>query len=73
MVVAPVGAGVRELALVVALAPELDRASGLRDLGWAGAATALRLRAVHTGAVEVKTTRRGADAPASTPSSRRRP
>ena len=85
VVVAPVGAGVRELALVVALAPVLDRASGLAvavlsrvlmtlgDLGWAGAATALRLRAGHTGAAEVKTTRRGADAPASTPSSRRRP
>ena len=85
VVVAPAGAGVREVALVVALAPVLDRAGALTvavlsrvlmtvgDLLWAGASAALRPRGDHGGGGSVKPPRRGADAFVSQPPSRRRP
>ena len=69
VVAAPAGAGVREVALVAALAPALDRGSALAvavlsrvlmtlgDLAWGAVGAVLH----HRQAAAVKTTRRGAD------------
>ena len=81
VVVAPAGAGVRELALVAALAPVLDRGAALAvavlsrvlmtcgDLLWGLAGVAFH----HTDPGAVKTPRRSADAGLPRSSSRRRP
>jgi glycosyltransferase 2 family protein len=70
VVVAPAGAGVRELALVAALAPVLDRGAALAvavlsrvimtvgDLGWGLAGAALGPAVDHTGRGTVKPPRR---------------
>ena len=75
VVVAPAGAGVREVALVAALAPVLDRGAGLAvavlsrvlmtggDLAWGLAGAALRPAVDHIDPVGVKPPRRSAVKP----------
>ena len=84
-VVAPAGAGVRELVLVAALAPVLDRGAALAvavlsrvlmtlgDLAWGGVGAALSPSDRGGKGGGVKATRRTADAGPVSPPTRRRP